>query len=229
MADRIDARSHITLYLRTGRPRCLRTALHLHRVLLLGASHRRLGHRAHVHAPQSQPPVPACGNQGDLAQEPTNDGLCDTIRHLVRHSGPRLEGIRIRAGNPVPRLCRSDSPQHVPPPRQLTADFGDAADAAHSFRDTPAVLQLAGTEPAFRSERLPADVLHHRIHIRTGMGLIRVPGQAMAAGPRQRYSATRRHTGCSVCPPVLRGLQWLGHPVHRRLLLLQEQDIRHHR
>ena len=184
MADRTDARPHLTFYLRVGRPRCLRTALHLPRVLLLGASHRRLGHRAPVHAAQFQSPVPACRDQGDLAQEPTIDGLCDTIGHLVRHSGPRLEGIRIRTGNPVPRLRRPDSPQHVPTPRQLTADFCGSADATHGFRDTPAVLQLAGTESAFRSERLPADVLHHRIHNSTGMGLVSVPRQAVAAGPR---------------------------------------------
>ena len=184
MVDRTDARSHITLYLRAGRPRCLRTTLHLPRILLLGASHRRFGHRAHVHEPQSQPPVPACGNQGDLAKESANDGLCDTNGYLVRHSGPRLEGIRIRAWNSVPRLRRPDSPQHVPPPRQFAADFSGVADATHGFRDTPAVLPLAGAEPAFRPEWLPADVLYHRIHIRTGMGLIRVQGQAMATGPR---------------------------------------------
>ena len=140
-----------------------------------------------------------------------------------------MERIRLRPWHTVPSVRRSDSTEHVPQARQPAPHFDYSTNAAHNIPDSATVLQLARTKPRVRPQRIPANVLHHRIHHRTRLGFIRVPRQALATGPCQWHHAHRRHTGHPVCPTGARDIQRVGYPVHRRLLLLQEQDIRNHR
>ena len=164
-----------------------------------------------------------------MAHEPPDDGLRNPVRYLVRYCGAGMEGIRVRSGHTVPRVCRSDSDEHVPQEGQPATYFCCSTDAAHDILDTVTVLQLARIESRVRSQRVPADVLHHRLHHRPRLGSVCVPRQAVAAGLRQRHRAHRRHTGHTVRAAGAGDLQRLGHPVHRGLLLLEEQDFRDHR
>ena len=111
-----------------------------------------------------------------------------------------MEGIRLRSRHTVPSVRWSDSTEHVPQARQPAPNFDRFADVAHGIHDSAAILQLARAESSVRCQRVPADVLHHRIHRRAGLGFIRFPGQALAAGTRQWNNAHRRHTGNPVRP-----------------------------
>ena len=139
-----------------------------------------------------------------------------------------MERIRLRPRHTVPSFRGSDSTEHVPQARQPTSHFGRSADAAHYILDSAAILQLARAKPLVRPQRVPTDVLHHWVHHRTGLGLIRLPRQAMATGLRQRHHAHRRHTGHPLRSAGARYLQRVGHPVYRGFLLLQEQNLWNH-
>ena len=83
-----------------------------------------------------------------MEEEPSCHVLRDLGRNQLLDGRTRLEGIRLRTWNPIPRFCGSDCCQHVPPPRQPTTDFGSAADDVHYILDSAAVLHLARSQPA---------------------------------------------------------------------------------